>query len=58
MFDQLGTPENLKKKQAVDAETHTIASQLFSKSWQEVEENCYHFAEEILKLKSPNTTPQ
>jgi pimeloyl-ACP methyl ester carboxylesterase len=51
MFDQLGTPENLKVKVAFpEAGDHPIASKLFSKSWQEVEKASYQFAEEKLGL--------
>lgn len=51
MFNQLGTPENLKQKVAFpDAETHPIACKLFSKQWQDVEKTSFIFAEEKLGL--------
>jgi len=51
MFDQLGTPKNLKQKVAFpEAGTHPIASKLFSKQWQDVEKASYQFAEEKLGL--------
>ena len=51
MFDELGTPENLKQKIAFpEAGEHPIASKLFSKSWQDVEKASYQFAEEKLGL--------
>ncbi len=51
MFDQLGTPENLKQKVAFpEAGTHPIGSKLFSKSWQDVEKATFKFAEEKLGL--------
>ena len=54
MFDQLGTPENLKQKVAFsEAGEHPIASKLFSKQWQDVEKACYQFAEEKLGLVPP-----
>jgi esterase/lipase len=52
MFDQLGTPENLKQKQAFpEAKTHVIACKLLSGAWQEVETASFRFAEEKLGLK-------
>lgn len=51
MFDELGTPENLKQKVAFpEAGDHPIGSKLFSKSWQDVEKATYQFAEEKLGL--------
>lgn len=51
MFDQLGTPENMKQKVAFpEAGCHPIGSKLFSKSWQDVEKASYQFAEEKLGL--------
>lgn len=51
MFDELGTPEKLKEKVSFpEAECHPIASKLFSKSWQELEQANYKFAEEKLGL--------
>ncbi len=52
MFDQLGTPENLKQKVAFpEAGAHPIGSKLFSKQWQDVEDASFKFAEEKLGLK-------
>ena len=51
MYDQLGTPENLKQKVAFpEAGEHPIASKLFSKQWQEVEKASFQFAEEKLGM--------
>lgn len=51
MFDQLGTPENLKQKVAFpEAGAHPIGCKLVSKSWQDVEKACFKFAEEKLGL--------
>lgn len=53
MFDELGTPENLKEKVSFpEAECHPIASKLFSKSWQKLEQASYRFAEEKLGVKA------
>jgi hypothetical protein len=53
MFDQLGTPENLKEKVAFpEAGEHPIASKLFSKQWQDVENASFKFAEEKLGLSA------
>lgn len=55
MYEQLGTPENLKQKVAFpEAGAHPIGSKLFSKAWQEVEIASYVFAEEKLGIKSIN----
>jgi pimeloyl-ACP methyl ester carboxylesterase len=51
MFEQLGTPGNLKQRVAFpDAGTHPIASKLFSKAWKDVEKASFTFAEEKLGL--------
>lgn len=51
MFDEIGTPENLKEKVSFPkAGCHPIASKLFSKSWLDVEKASYQFAEEKLGL--------
>ena len=51
MFDELGTPENLKQKVAFpEAGDHPIGSKLFSKSWQDVEKASFVFAEGKLGL--------
>ena len=53
MFDELGTPENLKVKVASpEAGTHPIACKLFSGAWQNVEKASFQFAEEKLGLKA------
>jgi pimeloyl-ACP methyl ester carboxylesterase len=55
MFDELGTPENLKQKVAFpEAGCHPIASKLFSGAWKDVEAASYQFAEEKLGLKAVN----
>jgi len=51
MFDQLGTPENLKQKIAfTEAGTHVIGCKLLSGAWQDVEKATFAFAEEKLGL--------
>lgn len=55
MYDQLGTPENLKQKIAfAEAGAHPIGSKLFSKAWLDVEIACFKFAEEKLRMKPIN----
>ena len=55
MFDQLGTPEDLKVKAAFPgANAHPIGCKLFSGAWQDVEQACYQFAEEKLNLLPVN----
>jgi esterase/lipase len=55
MFDQLGTPENLKQKQAFsEANNHVIGSILLSGAWQDVETASFKFAEEKLGLVPMN----
>jgi len=55
MYDQLGTPENLKQKQAFpEAGDHPIGSKLFSKQWQDVAKASFAFAEEKLGLVPVN----
>jgi pimeloyl-ACP methyl ester carboxylesterase len=52
MYDELGTAENQKRKVAFpEAASHVIASSLTSKAIDEVREETFKFAEEILKLK-------
>lgn len=52
MFDQLGTPENLKQKEAfAEAGNHVIGCKLLSGAWKEVEAASFKFAEEKLGLK-------
>jgi esterase/lipase len=51
MFDELGTPAELKRKVAFpDAGAHVIASYLRSKDWQHVESETAKFLTEIVKL--------
>jgi esterase/lipase len=51
MYDQLGTPENLKQKVAFpEAGCHPIGCKLFSGAWQDVELASYQFAEKKLGL--------
>lgn len=51
MYDQLGTPNSQKQKQAFpQAGAHVIGSQLKSGAWQEVETASFQFAEEKLGL--------
>ncbi len=53
MFDELGTPENMKEKVAFpEAGCHPIASKLFSNSWQELEQASYKFAEGKLGIEA------
>lgn len=53
MFDQLGTPVNLKQKTAFpEAGTHVIGCRLLSEAWQDVEKASFVFAEEKLGLKA------
>jgi len=52
MFDQLGTAEDLKMKQAFpNVGDHVIAGELFSKSLDDVAKATFDFAENMLKLK-------
>ncbi|MGQ8335392.1 alpha/beta hydrolase [Sunxiuqinia sp. A32] len=51
MFDQLGTPDELKEKHAFNAGTHVIGCQMFSKVQPEVEQACIDFAKNTLKMK-------
>lgn len=51
MYDQLGTPDSQKQKQAFpNAASHVIGSQLKSGAWQEVEAASFQFAEEKMGL--------
>ncbi len=55
MFDQLGTPDSLKKQVAVPhAGDHVIGSYIKSKDLQAVEEECEKFGEEVLRLQVVN----
>jgi hypothetical protein len=51
MFDELGTPVNLKQKMAFpETKAHVIASYIRSKDWQSVERETDKFLVEIVKL--------
>lgn len=55
MFDELGTPENMKQKVAFpEAGAHPIGCKLCSKAWPEVEKASYRFAEEKLGFTPVN----
>jgi esterase/lipase len=55
MYDELGTPANLKEKVAFpNAGCHPIASGIFNKNYREVEEASFRFAENVLGLKPVN----
>ena len=55
MFDQVGTPNEFKRKQAFPkAGGHVIGGELFSGSLEEVQKACLLFAEEILKINRKN----
>ncbi|MES2732150.1 MAG: alpha/beta hydrolase [Bacteroidota bacterium] len=52
MFDQLGTPPALKRKEAFPKTgEHVIASHLRSKDWKTVEQQTIRFLEEVMKLQ-------
>ena len=52
MFDQLGTPPALKRKQSFpEAGDHVICNEIFSKSLDEVRQATFSFAEEVLGMK-------
>lgn len=58
MFEQLGTPENLKRQVAIpNAGDHVIGSYVKSKDVQAVEDECEKFAIEILHLKRTGNRP-
>jgi hypothetical protein len=51
MFGELGTPADLKQKQAFpEAGEHVIASYIRSKDWQDVEKETEKFLSDIVKL--------
>ncbi len=51
MFDELGTPPDLKQKMAFpDAGAHVIASYIRSKQWKDVETETERFLTDIVKL--------
>lgn len=52
MYEQLGTPENLKRKMAFpNVNNHVIASYMKSDDIESVEKETFKFAEEVLGLK-------
>ena len=56
MFNQISTPENLKRKMAFpNATNHVLASPLWNKDFETVKKATFDFADEILKL---NLAPQ
>ena len=58
MFEQLGTPENLKRQVPIpNAGDHVIGSYVKSKDVQTVEDECEKFAIEILHLKRTGNRP-
>lgn len=50
MFDELGTPANLKEKQAFDAGFHVIGCSMFSKTQPEVQQASIDFAQHVMGL--------
>ena len=53
MFDQLGTPINMKQKVAFpEAGCHPIGCKLLSGAWKDIENASYQFAEEKLGLRA------
>jgi pimeloyl-ACP methyl ester carboxylesterase len=53
MYDQLSTPEPLKRKVAFpDVDNHALASYVGSKDLEQVRQETFRFAEEILKLEA------
>jgi len=54
MYEQLGTPENMKQKVAFpEAGEHPIGCKLVSKAWQDVENASYKFVEDKLGITPP-----
>ena len=52
MYDQLGTPENKKRKIAYDnANNHVLASPLWNRDFENVRQTTFDFAEEVLGMK-------
>lgn len=52
MYDELGTPANMKQKEAFpEADAHVIASRYTTKDWPSVERATVKFMQEILKLQ-------
>ena len=59
MYDQLGTPENKKRKIAFDnANNHVLASPLWNRDFENVKIATYEFAEEILGLTPVPAEPE
>lgn len=55
MFRELGTPADKKMEMAIpNAGDHVLGSSIKSKDYKSVEEACYKFAEDILKMKPVN----
>ena len=55
MYDELGTPANLKEKVAFpNAGCHPIPSEIYNKHYKDVEVKTYEFAEKVLGLKPVN----
>ncbi|UII34035.1 alpha/beta hydrolase [Fulvivirga ulvae] len=56
MYDQLGTPESLKRKVAFpNVNHHVIGSYLTSEDLESVRQETFRYIEEVLKLKSVDT---
>ena len=52
MYEQLGTPNALKRKKAFEnANTHVIASDITSENWQNVEAESARFIHDVLKME-------
>jgi pimeloyl-ACP methyl ester carboxylesterase len=50
-YEQVSTPASRKRKYvSTKADSHVIASGIQSKDWEGVQQACYNFAEEVLKL--------
>ncbi len=57
MFEQLGTPASLKRKQAFpEAGDHVIASYIRSEAWEDVMHATDRFLSEVMHLQPVNTT--
>jgi esterase/lipase len=55
MYDELGTPDNLKEKVAFpNAGCHPIASSIYNEHYKDVEQKTYEFAEKVLGMKPVN----
>lgn len=51
MYEELGTPDKLKQKQAFDAGVHVIGCSMFSKTQPEVQQASIDFAQKILGIQ-------